>query len=68
MTEKALRPCPTCGEVAVAEIIYGMMSYEAYLELGEGAVLGGCCVGPERWQCTACDDTWVTESAPTSGR
>jgi len=39
------RRCPACGSTKTVEIVYGMPSYNLYLEEKAGKIkLGGCCI------------------------
>ena len=60
--------CLECGETAVGEIAYGMMTYEDFLELGPGVIMGGCCVGDAVTRCTNCEQSWDAQGAPARWR
>ena len=49
--------CPFCGSPKVVRILYGMPSYDAFLEAEAGKIiLGGCVVSGNdpKWGCTDC--------------
>lgn len=49
--------CPACGSPKVVRIMYGMPSYEAFLDSKAGKIiLGGCVVTGDdpRWGCIDC--------------
>lgn len=59
MSKNANPPCPACGSTHVAEILYGLPSFDEELvrDIESGAiVLGGCCVtdSDPDWFCTVC--------------
>ncbi|WP_018609571.1 hypothetical protein [Uliginosibacterium gangwonense] len=61
--------CPTCGEKAGVEIVYGMPGADLAEAAQRGeVVLGGCSInleGPER-QCTLCGHAWrIRRRGPT---
>ena len=56
-------PCPKCGSLSAARIMYGLPHYckELREALGTGRlVLGGCVVELESpaWRCNACGHSW----------
>jgi hypothetical protein len=50
--------CPSCGSPNLVRILYGMPSYEAFLDSQAGKIiLGGCVISGNdpKWGCTKCD-------------
>jgi predicted RNA-binding Zn-ribbon protein involved in translation (DUF1610 family) len=59
--KKTKNVCPKCGSSNVIPIIYGLPSYEAFLESKEGKIkLGGCIVSDDNpnWHCKDCGHEW----------
>ena len=51
--------CPRCGRGKVRRIVYGMPGPEMEVDAAAGEiVLGGCMVGPQRWDCRSCSYQW----------
>ena len=51
--------CPRCGKGKVRRIVYGMPGPEMEIDAAAGEiVLGGCMVGPQRWDCGSCSYQW----------
>ena len=54
--------CPECGSENAAKIVYGLPSKESMEKIEDEenpkVVLGGCCVGPEKWSCNDCEFEW----------
>jgi hypothetical protein len=56
-------PCPACGEIHPAKILYGYMflndGLKEAIDRGEIA-LGGCTIGPDdpAWRCNQCGHQW----------
>lgn len=56
--------CPECGSLAIADIVYGLLSEETMEAKRRGAVdfvQGGCCLpsaGGPRWYCRECKLSW----------
>lgn len=52
------KKCPKCGSDNISKILYGEvgpLDDELLRKLKEdNVVLGGCCVGPEKWKCIKC--------------
>ncbi|HPJ05829.1 MAG TPA: hypothetical protein PLK17_09965 [Bacteroidales bacterium] len=51
--------CPACGSPKVVRIMYGMPSYEAFLDSKAGKIiLGGCVVSNDdpKWGCIDCKE------------
>jgi len=57
-----LPKCPKCGSKNAAKIVYGLLSKESMEKMEDEenpkVVLGGCCVGPEKWSCNDCEFEW----------
>lgn len=56
-SENKPNKCPSCGSPKVVRILYGMPSYEAFLEAEAGKIiLGGCVVSDNdpKWGCINC--------------
>jgi hypothetical protein len=54
-------PCPNCGSKNVVDIIYGLPTYETFLEAEAGKFhLGGCIVtgNDPQWHCNECGNEW----------
>ncbi len=65
-TEQHAPLCPRCGSEEVAEIFYGYPAPGAIerleAEKGHAVILGGCTLGPEKWQCRSCGHGWPSDS------
>lgn len=56
-SDKKPRTCPRCKSKKVLNIIYGLPTYEAYLEVQAGKLaLGGGCISDDNptWECFYC--------------
>ena len=53
--ERKIVKCPRCGE-RLAEYAYGLLTKEGREEVEKDKylIMGGCCVGPERYYCRNC--------------
>jgi len=54
-------PCPRCGSGAVRRLIYGLIGYELFLELGDGEPdfeLGWLKEPQFEWRCARCGHEW----------
>ena len=57
-SENKPNKCPACGSQKVVRILYGMPSYEAFLDSKAGKIiLGGCVISDNdpRWGCIDCN-------------
>lgn len=56
---KAAPVCPTCGSTKAIPIVYGLPTYDTFLEAKQGKfTLGGCMISEEspRWECPDCHE------------
>ena len=57
------KKCPSCDSDSIASIVYGYVveaepgRMEKELDAGK-IVMGGCCVGFEKWECNKCHTRW----------
>ncbi|UCH54123.1 MAG: hypothetical protein JSW09_04930 [Pseudomonadota bacterium] len=55
------RQCPNCGAARVKRLVYGLVDYELFLELGNSEpdfVLGWWQEPRHDWRCDACGHEW----------
>ena len=58
--------CPRCKSDSTATIMYGLLTNEERANMDsfqnvlreQKKVIGGCCVGPERFYCYNCGNRW----------
>lgn len=58
-------PCPRCGATGAKRLVYGLVDYELFLELGDVAPnfeLGWLRKPAYDWRCAACGHEWCAES------
>ena len=51
--------CPVCGAREPLEIVYGLLAGPFDWLERDHAVMGGCMVEDERWQCERCEHVWA---------
>jgi ribosomal protein S27AE len=55
------RQCPRCGAARVKRLVYGLVDYEQFLELGDSEpdfALGWLKEPRHDWRCGACGHEW----------
>jgi len=67
------RTCPKCGQMDVAEFLWGLPEFSPELEhdIEEGKiVIGGCCLGADspQWKCNQCSHEWGNQLDQESER